>query len=723
MKTLSLFFATTFAALLAVALTAPGCAKPCNELSQQCGLCGDADYAAACRATVNEGNEDVCQAQLGTYLQFCTDQAAGGAGGTPSTGCNGTVCAGECVDTTSDPRFCGDCVTSCGDATPFCQSGTCVDACSVPFQECGSQSCVDVSTDPNHCGDCDNACPSDAPLCSDGSCVASCDPGSGTPTQCGGSCTDLSNDPLNCGACGNVCDASEVCAAGDCSSSCASGQTLCCGKCAFTVSDPDHCGGCDPSCPEVAMGETPGSVCLDAEVCLQGSCGADCGSLSECGGACVDTNSNTLHCGGCNVLCPQGTNCVGGACTNSGCPDGETSCNGGCTDLQSDPNHCGACGNACTGGDVCSTGVCAASCTSPDGTGNYLDCNGACVNTDVDADNCGGCGNACSGGQVCALGACVDNCPPGLTPCNGGCVDLDSNFHNCGSCGNTCNDSSVCTADACATGSCDNQSGALVCNDGNQCTSDMCDPVTGCFSQDLTNAQIQQLCIALLNDPNISLSTHCIHCDPAGAACTASVIDDGIPCTDDACPMLPGDSAVYDPALINVDNDANCTTSCAATCDHTAFGTPAADSQGCVLNNSICTGMGRPCVTGCNPDAANADTVTGCVENHAVCTATCANECTSDPGQTLLDLNGCLRLNNVCAGLETCYDNCDPDDQTNANPITGCIENDNNCNAGEQCSPTSPNADATTGCCLANNTACTQDSECCSNNCAGTCQP
>lgn len=48
------------------------------------------------------------------------------------------------------------------------------------------------------------------------------------------------------------------------------------------------------------------------------------GSLDECTGQCVDTNSDPRFCGGCSVSCRAGEVCLGGTCgvdTQGACPD------------------------------------------------------------------------------------------------------------------------------------------------------------------------------------------------------------------------------------------------------------------------------------------------------------------------------------------------------------------------------------------------------------------
>jgi hypothetical protein len=113
-------------------------------------------------------------------------------------------------------------------------------------------------------------------------------------------------------------------------------------------------------------------------------------------GACVDTATNTAHCGSCGVQCGGGQLCEAGSCV---CPPGSLFCSDRCIDPATDVDNCGACGQACGGGQTCDAGGCA--CPA----GQEL-CDGECVDTQSDGDHCGSCGTACALGQGCAAGAC-----------------------------------------------------------------------------------------------------------------------------------------------------------------------------------------------------------------------------------------------------------------------------------------------------------------------------
>jgi hypothetical protein len=120
-------------------------------------------------------------------------------------------------------------------------------------------------------------------------------------------------------------------------------------------------------------------------------------SCEQCGGTtCVDTTSNALHCGGCDVACPAGVACVDSECA---CPEGTTLCADACVDVASDAAHCGGCDQPCD--MFCLLGECAADC------GTLQACGGACVDTLSADQHCGGCDQPCAAGTSCDGGTCV----------------------------------------------------------------------------------------------------------------------------------------------------------------------------------------------------------------------------------------------------------------------------------------------------------------------------
>jgi hypothetical protein len=177
----------------------------------------------------------------------------------------------------------------------------------------------------------------------------------------------------------------------------------------------------------------------DAATCEDG--------LTNCGGTCVDLQSDMNNCGACGEVCQSDlvpVECRSGVCERANCPVGIEYCGAvdGCRDLSSDPEHCGGCQNPCASG-VCSAGVCAGGgscgegqtdcggvcvegvCGCPSGLccaeGETI-CNGTCVATCCDNNNCGACGNVCTGGLTCFEGKCdcpSGNCPPVKLPNTG----------------------------------------------------------------------------------------------------------------------------------------------------------------------------------------------------------------------------------------------------------------------------------------------------------------
>ena len=207
-------------------------------------------------------------------------------------------------------------------------------------------SCVELTSDPKNCGSCGSQCPAGQ------SCAASACACPGGQAACGALCSDTQTDALNCGACGKACLSGELCQGSQCV--CETGRTACAGRCVDLTSDVGNCGACGTTCGS-------GQVC-SASSCTSYCAGADGGApdgggIVDCGGSCVDTNTDPTNCGGCGQGCLPGSLCSGGACA---CGSGETSCgDAGCFNLTQDQQNCGACGTVCASYQVCQASACA----------------------------------------------------------------------------------------------------------------------------------------------------------------------------------------------------------------------------------------------------------------------------------------------------------------------------------------------------------------------------
>ena len=108
--------------------------------------------------------------------------------------------------------------------------------------------------------------------------------------------------------------------------------------------DADHCG----DVPDTALHDVPASSCTalaPAQPCAVGP-------ANGCGGACVDTSTSTVHCGGC-AGCGAGVTCdIGEACDQRPllrarhgvvCDSGPD-CTGACIDINRHEANCGGCG-------------------------------------------------------------------------------------------------------------------------------------------------------------------------------------------------------------------------------------------------------------------------------------------------------------------------------------------------------------------------------------------
>ncbi len=319
--------------------------------------------------------------------------------------------------------------------------------------KCVKQADPAFGCDAQGCNPC--ALPHALAACQGGACtVAKCDTDWGDCNGEPGCETDLRR-PVSCGDCNTQCQA--VCNNGQCAASCGAGQENCSGTCTNTDSDPIHCGGCDKAC------EPPAN---STATCASGNCGFSCKpGYGDCDGqgsnGCeTDTQNDVKHCGACTTPCPSppagavGTICNAGQCA---CAGARVVCQalGGsaCVNVNNDPKYCGNCGTECPHGQSCV----AKSCAQPQCAVGLTVCSAECVSLKSDPENCGGCGNKCNSGQACVNGscaaaaACVGNlfaCPITATE-PAACPDLNWDAANCGSCGKVCAGGEACVSGTC----------------------------------------------------------------------------------------------------------------------------------------------------------------------------------------------------------------------------------------------------------------------------------
>ncbi len=227
----------------------------------------------------------------------------------------------------------------------------------------------------------------------------------------------------------------------DAAPTCKTGERICGEGCVDTMTNTAHCGMCDRAC--AATETCTAGACRPLVTCATGE--------ALCAGTCVTTATDAAHCGMCGRACAATERCEAGVCTAlRACPAGQTDCAGACTDTNTSTAHCGGCGAACPAMNTCVMGV----CVPPSCPSGQTNCSGTCADLMADEANCGACGTACAAGQTCTAGRCQSACPaPRVTCTEGGssvCVSVQTDAANCGGCGVACTNGRVCAAGACA---------------------------------------------------------------------------------------------------------------------------------------------------------------------------------------------------------------------------------------------------------------------------------
>lgn len=578
-------------------------------------------------------------------------------------------CQGECVDPTSDSRYCGASSPCTGDTLgercglgDVCVNGLCVADCPGDQLECAGR-CVDPFRDPEFCG-ASGACQGSAAgtactsgmVCVSGACVPDCPTGQ---LACDGQCVDPSRDRDWCGAAGTCtgleagarCGSGEVCVAGLCQTSCPTGQLACQGRCIDPSTDSLFCGAVG-SC----LSGEEGAVCGPGEVCSGGVCRTSCppGQVA-CGGRCVEPLSDPEFCGaeGDCAIGERGASCVAGEVCSSGvcapnCPAGQLSCAGQCVDGLSDNTYCGASGDCaganrgvvCDSGRVCIDGACEVRCVA-----GQVVCDDTCVDPLTSRSFCGASddcagpnrGVACDAGEVCAFGACAVSCVVGQLVCDGRCIDPRSDRTYCGAQGD-CSGSNAGTP--CGTGEiCEDRSCVLTCGSGQvNCDGRCIDPLT-----DRTYCGASSNCAG----PNSGVAC------PAGEICSAGACllncaADQVLC-DGRC-VNPMTDRVYCGAsgdCMGLNAGAPCASGevCSGgACDLTCGGSLTECGDQCVdtqTNPGFCGDCGTVC-----PTPANAEPV--CIASS--CDALCLDG--------FVDCNRDLALDGCEADLESDTQNC-----------------------------------------------------------------
>ncbi len=517
----------------------------------------------------------------------------------------------------------------------------------------------------------------------------SCDPVTGvahTPTAAGTLCLDA-----------NVCNGGETC---DGAGACQAGTPL-------VLDDANTCTAdtCDPT---LGVSHTPvaaGTDCSDADQCngseacdAAGTCTAGTPPTTDDGNPCtadacdpVTGVSHTALAAG--TTCADADQCNGaetcngaGACTSGTPPavdDGNPCTVDACDPVTGVSHTPAAAGTTCADADVCNGAeTCNATGACQPGTPLDVDDGNPCTadacdpltgatHTPVatgtscaDADVCNG-AETCDGTGACTAGTALD--ANDQNPCtDDACDPVNGITHTPSTAGTLCLDANVCNGSETCDGASACQSGTpLTLDDGNLCTADACDPTLGVSHTPVapgTSCADADVCNGAET------------CDAAGtcASGTPLTVDDGNPCTADACDPINGVS--HTPVTAGTScTDADVCNG-AETCDGTGTCTPGTPLE--LDDQNPCTADVCDPINGVShtPMASGTSCADADVCNGA---ETCDGAGTCTPG-TPLDLDD----QNPCTA-----DVCDPANGVSHTPVTAgtsCADA-NVCNGAETC--------------------------------------
>lgn len=273
------------------------CADSSCDVGESCG-CPDGG-ACPVPSCVNETVDPYDLERIGNTGALPADAGIPDDGGTVNCMPPLLLCGADCVNPEADPRYCGDCETSC--PTGFvCEIGMCSDPgdCRTNGTGCSGFTYCDEDT-----GNCLPGC-RDAQQCTGEhevcdtvahDCVCSED-----FERCDGICVNTLDDPRYCGSCTRSCPRGHVCADGSCIDP---------GDCRF---NDVGCSGftyCDQASGECLLGCENDEQCTeDNEICDTDIHDCDCAlDFHRCGPVCV-SNDDVDTCGDLCTPCVTPTN-------------------------------------------------------------------------------------------------------------------------------------------------------------------------------------------------------------------------------------------------------------------------------------------------------------------------------------------------------------------------------------------------------------------------------